>query len=121
MKTVRLSRNSGIGVSTSAFEDDGIPNSPFKSSKSAAFTFAMFGVILGGLMVFCGIYAAFQQHLQKPTAPVQIVQESRAGTSTYTAPQSIPVGAASANAVRRRLHAQHAKKLSKAKLAASVK
>lgn len=72
MKTARTNKNIGSGLSPSAFEDDGIPNSPFKSSKSAALTFATFGILFGGLFVVCGTVMAIS-HPQK-NAPAQAVQ-----------------------------------------------
>lgn len=86
MKTDRNSRNIGSGVSRSAFEDDGIPNSPFKSSRSAVLTFAMFGIAFGGLFVICGATMAIS-HAQKnaPSAVAQPVTVSAPSAATKLA------------------------------------
>lgn len=87
MKSSRTSRI-GNGVSPSAFEDDGIPNSPFKSSKSAAMTFALFGVALGGLFVICGATMAIthaQKNAPTPTAQVARIKPAPAEVAPQVA------------------------------------
>ncbi len=114
MRTEKNSKNIGKGLSRSAFEDDGIPNSPFKSSKSAALTFAIFGIVFGGLFVVCGATMAISQSAKN--APTQIVQPIRA-----TAPGAA-TKVAIADGGRKQLHINqthaikpHTKKHAKAK------
>ncbi len=99
-------------TAASAFENDGIQYGPFKSSQSAAFAFAMIGIVFGGVLIVCGTFGAIQKSMAN-NAPVQIVQPTKV---------AVPVGVvshvslASADNGRKRPHhsvKQHAKKKKK--------
>lgn len=74
MNTKSTYKNVGGGLSRSAFEDDGIPNSPFKSSRSAAFSLAIFGILLGSVFIVFGGVSAVSQ-AQRNATPVKAVQQ----------------------------------------------
>jgi hypothetical protein len=109
---VNIKNRTAAKAFSSAFENDGIPNGPFKSSQSAAFAFAMIGIVFGVVLIVCGTFGAIQKSMAN-NAPVQIVQQTKIAAPVRIVSQ---VSLASADNGRKRPHhsgKQHAKKQKK--------
>ncbi|MDZ4834374.1 MAG: hypothetical protein SGJ27_11410 [Candidatus Melainabacteria bacterium] len=117
MKAQKSGTNSRVGLSRSTFENDGIPNSPFKNSKSAAMTLAVFGIVLGGFIAASGAVIAFSQHKGAPAAVVQPIKPVASAGQTSHIAAALSDGKHHHTNAQTHLSSKHAKKHAKPKAA----